>query len=90
MHVPVFDLEDTRRQVVDEIAVVRDQHHRSVVLAQGVEQDVLGAHIQVISGLIEQQEIRGGEQHASQRVAVAFAAGEHADALERIVIAEQE
>ena len=44
----------------------------------------------MIGGLVEQQEIRRLQQHAGQRVAVAFAAGEHADAFEDIVAGEQE
>src|SRR5665213_3702925 len=90
VHVPVFNLEDTRGQVVDKVAIVRNQNYGAGVFVQRIEQDVFRAHVQVIGGLVEQQEIRWGEKHASQRVAIALAAREDADALERVVIAEQE
>ncbi len=54
VHVAVFDLEDARGQVVDEVAVVRNKDHRAGVARQRLQQHVLGAHVQVIGGLVEQ------------------------------------
>ena len=80
------DLEDARGQLVDKVAVVRDKHHRAGVLAQRFEQHVFGAHVQVVGGLIEEQEIRRTQQHARQGIAIALAARKHADALEDLVV----
>jgi selenophosphate synthetase-related protein len=55
----VFDLEDAGGEAVDEVAVVRDEEHRAGEVADGVEQDVLGAQIEVVGGLVEQQQVRG-------------------------------
>ena len=74
------DFEDAGGELVDEVAVVGDEDHCAGVLHQGFEQDVFGAQVEVVGRLVEQQEIRGMQQHAQQRVAVALAAGEHADA----------
>ena len=90
MHAAIGDLEDAGGQLVDEIAVVRDEDHRAGELFKRFEQHFLGAQVQVIGGLVEQQEIGRHHQHAGQRVAVALAAGEHADGLEDVVFGEQE
>src|SRR5207249_7738461 len=44
---------------------------------------------EVVGGLVEQQEIRGMQQHLEKRIAVALAAREYADALEDVVTREQ-
>ena len=90
MHFTVFHFEDAGGQLVDEVAVVGYEDHRAGVVLQGREEDFLGAHVQVVGGLVEQQKIRGHHQHAGQRVAVALAAGEHRYGLEDIVFREQE
>ena len=59
-------------------------------LPQRFEQHVLGAQVEVVGRLVEQQEIGRPQQHARQRVAVALAAREHADALEDVVVGKQE
>ena len=55
-----------------------------------VEQHVLGAHVEVVGGLVEQKKISRHHEHAGERVAVALAAREHADALENVVFGKQE
>jgi len=85
LHFAGGHFDDARGQLVDEIAVVRHEDNRAVVILQRRQQHVLGAHIEVIGGLVEQQEIGRHHQHARQRVAVAFASGEHADALEHFL-----
>jgi hypothetical protein len=81
----VADFEHARGQLVDEIAVVRNEDDRARVLHQRFEQDIFGAQVEVVGGLVEQQEVGGMQQHFQQRVAIALASGEHADALEDIV-----
>src|SRR5258706_1143367 len=81
-----LDLKNARREFVDEVAVVRNENDRSAELLQRFKQHILGLQVEVIGGFIEQQEIRRLQQHARHRVAVTFAAGKHADALEHIVI----
>ena len=54
-----------------------------------VEQHVFGAHVEVVGGLVEQQEVGWRNENACQRVAVALAAGEHAEGLEDIVAGEE-
>ena len=80
MHRAIGNFDHARGQFVDEVAVVRNEHHRAVEFLQRGEQHIFGAHIEVVGGLVEQQEIPGHHQHARQRVAIPLAAREDADA----------
>ena len=84
----VPDFENSRRQFVDEIPVVRDKDDCAVELLQGRQQHVLRAQIKMIGRLVEQQEVRRMQQHARQRVPVAFASGQHSQRFEHVVIGE--
>ena len=88
-HLSVAHFEHARGEVVDEVTVVRDKDHRAGEILQRVQQDILGAHVEVVGGLVEQHEVAGLEQHAGQRVAIALAAREHADLLEHIVAGKE-
>src|SRR5262249_17518219 len=85
----VPDFKNPRGQLVDEIAVVRDKDHGAGELAERLEQNIFGAKVQVVGGLVEEQKIRWMQQHAGQRVAVTLAAGKHADGLENVVLGEE-
>jgi len=56
---------------------------------QRLEQHVFGAQVEMIGGLVEQQKIRGPQQHARQGVTIALSAGKHADALEDFILRKQ-
>src|SRR5580700_3481955 len=84
-YLPVSDFKDSRSELVDEIAVVRNKHHRAGVFHQGFEQDVFGAQVKMVGGLIEQQKVGWMQQHFEKSVAIALASGEYADAFEDIV-----
>ena len=73
-YLAIADFKHARGQLIDEIAVVRHEHDRAGEFLQRFQQDILGPHIQVIGGLIQQQKIAGVKQHPRQRVAVALAA----------------
>ena len=68
---------------------MRDKQNGAAEGRQSVEQHVLGAHIQMVGRLVEQQKIRRRNQNPRQRKAVALAAREHAQRLEDIVAAKQ-
>ena len=69
--------------LVEEIAVVRDDHRRALPLAQIAFQPFDGGDVQVVGGLVQQQQVGIGEQQARQEGARALPAGEM---LERQVI----
>src|SRR5581483_636604 len=89
LNTPATDLKHPGCQLVNEVAVVRNEDHRAGVLAERCEQHVFGAHIEVIGRLVKQEKIRRMQQHPQQGIAVALAAGEHADTLEHVVSGEQ-
>ena len=55
-----------------------------------IQQHVLGTHVEVVGGFIEQQEIRRPQKHPRQGIAVALAAGKHSDTLEDVILRKQE
>ena len=73
------DLADPLGNVIQEVAVVRNGKHRALVVVQEVlePQDRLG--VQVVRGLVEQQQVGSLEQQLAQGHAAALAAGKHVD-----------
>jgi len=45
------------------------------VLEQGAEEDVLGAHVKVVGGFVEEKKVCGAQKHSQQRIAIALPAG---------------
>ena len=73
------ELEDPAGHVVEEVAVVGDGDDGAVVVAQGAlePRDRLG--VEVVGGLVEQQQVGLRQQQAAQRHAALLAAGEGGD-----------
>src|ERR1700678_4314123 len=86
----VFDLEDARGQAVDEVAVVGDEEDGAGEVADGVEEDVFGAEVEVVGGLVEEEEVAGRDEHLGHGVAVALSAGKDAEFFEDVVAGEHE
>ena len=61
------DFEDAGCEAVDEVAVVRDEDHGSGEASDGVEQHVLGAEVEVIGRLVQQQEVGRAHEDLGQR-----------------------
>ena len=78
-----LDLEDPVGDVVEEVAVVGDDHHRAREVAQRALEpgDALG--VEVVGRLVEQQQVGLLEQQPAQRDAAPLAARELADARPR-------
>ena len=71
------------------VAIVRDEDDGAGEGVDGFEQDILGAQIEVVGRLVEQQEIRRADENLGQGVAIALAAREHAERLEDIIAGEE-
>ena len=69
---------------------MRDEDERAAVGRERLEQDLLRVEVEVVRRLVEQQHVRGLEQHLREREPVALAAREHRDLLEDVVAREQE
>ena len=73
---PPVELEDPAGHVVEEVAVVGDGHHGARVLLQRALQPGHRLGVEVVGRLVEQQEVRLGEEQAAQRDPAPFAARE--------------
>ena len=82
--------EYSRRQLVDEVAVVRNEHHGPGVLRSSASSKTSLARMsRWLVGSSSSRKFAGCSSMRSQGIAVALAAGEHADALENIVGGKQ-
>src|ERR1700677_2407685 len=69
---------------------MRYEDNGARVFHQRLEQDVLGTQVEVVGGLIQQQEVGGVQQHFQERIAITLASRQDADALENIVARKKE
>ena len=53
MNMAALDFKDARGQAIDEVAIMRDHHHRSAKTGDSLEQNVLGAEVEVIGRLVQ-------------------------------------
>ena len=79
--VAAVELEDPARRVVEEVAVVRDRDHGSRKALQELLQPLHALGVEVVGRLVQQQQIRLGQQQPAERHAALLAAREHVDLL---------
>ena len=90
MNAAVPDLDDFVDRDVQEIAVVRDQHVGERIVGQVLLQPVARFQIQVIGGLVQQQQVRLFEQQLGQRDAHLPAARKFLGALVPLLVRKPE
>ncbi len=73
------ELEDPAGHVIQEVPVVRDGDDRARVLLQMLLEPLHALGVQVVRRLVEQQQVRLGQQQPAQRHPALLAAGKHAD-----------
>ena len=73
---PQPDLGDLRDHAVEEVAIVRDQHHRVRIVDEELLQPVARLEVEVVGRLVEQQQPGPAEQQLGQCDAHLPAAGE--------------
>ena len=69
---------------------MRDIQDSPRIIVQRVLQDFLAGDVQMVGGLVQDQEIGLGEHQLRQGHPAALAAGEHFDLLEHVLSGEQE
>src|SRR5262245_41275134 len=84
------DLRDRRRDAIDEVAVVRDDDERPLVLVERVLQDLAARQIEVVRRLVEEEQVRRAYEKTREGQARLLTAGEHADPLVDVVPGEEE
>ncbi len=71
----VFEMQDEFGRGVQKIAVMADDQHRAAIAPQEILQPQHAFQIEIVGGLVQQQQIGAGEQDRRQRHAHAPAAG---------------
>ena len=79
VQVAAVDLADPLGHVVHEVTIVGDGNDGALVLVQELFQPQDGLGVQVVGGLVEQQQVRGLEQQLAQGHTAALATGAHVD-----------
>ena len=82
--------EQLRRDAVEQVAVVRDQHQRARELEQALLQHLERRDVEVVRGLVEQQHVGGLQHQPRDQHARLLAAGEPAHRRVELLGAEQE
>ena len=70
-------LEDPLRHVVQEVPVVGDRDDGPGILLQVLLQPLHALRVQVVGGLVQQQQVRLGQQQLAQRDPAALSPGQH-------------
>ena len=73
------ELEDPARDVVEEVAVVRDGDDRALVVREEALEPEHRLGVEVVRRLVEEEQVRRREEQSAQRDAAALAAGERVD-----------
>mmetsp|Transcript_20282 Transcript_20282/g.55299 ORF Transcript_20282/g.55299 Transcript_20282/m.55299 type:complete len:540 (-) Transcript_20282:104-1723(-) len=62
-NLPVLDLHDGLTSLAEEPSVVRHNHNRAIKLPEGILQGLLHRHVQMIRGLIKDEQLRWCQHH---------------------------
>src|SRR4029453_13665035 len=81
-------LDDPIAETGKEGAGVRDEEHRPIEVFEGLDEHFLREKIQVVRGLVEDQEVGRVEQHSRNHETRFLAAGKRADLLVDVVTRE--
>ena len=89
-HVTVAEFEETVADAFHKVTVVAHHDHRAFVIMDGSFQDVLGADIEVVGRLIEQQEIIRLKQQLAQRQPASLSPAQHLHFFVDVIATEKE
>ena len=76
-HVAAAKLIDFRDEAVEKLAVVADDDGRAVKGADGLLEHVLGGHVEVVGGLVEDEKVDWLEQELNHGQTTALATRKH-------------
>ena len=83
-HTLMAKLIDLGHQAVKEVTVVAHEDERTVIVLQGLLEHILGLEVEVVGGLVEDEQVHGLEKEFEQRQASALTTGEHLHLLHRL------
>ncbi len=81
--------EDDGGDAVEQITVVGDQDERALEFEQGFFEDLEGGNVEVVGGLVEQENVGGLKHEARDEDAGALASAEAADGLVELLGGEE-
>ena len=84
-----IEAEDDGGDAVEQITVVGDQDERALELEESFFEDLQGGNVEVVGGLVEQEDIGGLEHEARDQDAGALSATEAADGLIELLGGEE-
>ncbi len=71
------EVNDASDRFVEQLEIVADDQERAAVVAQELHQPGLGIDVEVVGGLVEQEDVAAREQNPGQLHAAALAARQH-------------
>ena len=83
-------MDDPGGERVDEVAVVADDDDGAFVAVEGVKEYLAALHVEVVGGLVEEQQVARPEQHLGEGGAVALAAAQYRNLLLGVITREEE
>src|SRR6202012_4727725 len=86
----IFYFKHACGEAIDEISVMRDEDDGPAEGCERIEQHFFGPHVEMVGGLVEQQEVGWRDKNARESVSIALPAGEYAELLKGIVPGEEE
>src|SRR5436305_1033420 len=89
-HGPVFDRPEPRRDGIDEVPVMGNEDDRAFEVLQRLLQHLLGRDVEVVGGLVEQQQARVVEHQLRERHAALLTAAQRPNRLEGIIAMEEQ
>ena len=89
-HAVLTELIHLVHNAVEEVAVMRYDDDRAVKRLDGLLQHIFAGHVQVVGGLVEDEQVDGLQQQAYHRQTALLTAAEHLDLLVGILSAEHE
>ena len=89
-HHTAVDVDDAVGERAYEMPIVTDEHDGSLEAAQRLLEDVDARNVQVVGGLVEAQQRRGGDEHLGERQTRLLATGKHAHLLVDVISLEEE
>ena len=84
-----LEVPDAGGDLVDEVEVVGDEEDGALVLLQGEVEGVAGFEVEVVGGLVEDEDVGLLQHELAEEQACRFAAGERVGALHALLAAEE-
>jgi hypothetical protein len=76
-HVPLIEVQHARDRLIEQVEVVRHHEQGPAVAAEEAHEPLLGVGVEVVGGLVEDEDVAAGEEDARQLDPAALTTREH-------------